>query len=152
MKKIMIIMAVALCAFASNAASFKWSATGVNNFAGTDTYTGEATLYAYLSTADLSTAVAVDTTTMTGGAIALVDSLFTNDSLVGGSIYKFYYTMTDAAGNVFTSTTKQMKAQSTSTPNLVFGSGGTWAAVPEPTSGLLMLVGLAGLALRRKRA
>ena len=28
----------------------------------------------------------------------------------------------------------------------------TWAAVPEPTSGLLMLVGLAGLALRRRRA
>ena len=33
-------------------------------------------------------------------------------------------------------------------------AGKTWttAAVPEPTSGLLMLVGLAGLALRRRRA
>ena len=29
---------------------------------------------------------------------------------------------------------------------------GKWAAVPEPTSGLLMLLGMAGLALRRKRA
>ncbi len=29
---------------------------------------------------------------------------------------------------------------------------GEWAAIPEPTSGLLMLVGLAGLALRRRRA
>ena len=27
-----------------------------------------------------------------------------------------------------------------------------WAAVPEPTSGLLMLIGIAGLALRRRRA
>lgn len=27
-----------------------------------------------------------------------------------------------------------------------------WAAVPEPTSGLLMLLGMAGLALKRKRA
>ena len=27
-----------------------------------------------------------------------------------------------------------------------------WAAVPEPTSGLLMLLGIAGLALRRRRA
>ena len=40
--------------------------------------------------------------------------------------------------------------------NTVGGLGGTtattWAAVPGPTSGLLMLVGLAGLALRRRRA
>lgn len=32
-----------------------------------------------------------------------------------------------------------------------YGSAG-WYAVPEPTSGLLMLLGVAGLALRRKRA
>ena len=40
--------------------------------------------------------------------------------------------------------------------SVVFGSNGStalgWTAVPEPTSGLLMLVGLAGLALRRRRA
>ena len=29
---------------------------------------------------------------------------------------------------------------------------GSWTAVPEPTSGLLMLLGMAGLALRRRRA
>jgi hypothetical protein len=33
-----------------------------------------------------------------------------------------------------------------------FQGAGHWSAVPEPTSGLLMLVGLAGLALRRRRA
>ena len=33
-----------------------------------------------------------------------------------------------------------------------FATSGNFTAVPEPTSGLLMLVGLAGLALRRKRA
>lgn len=37
---------------------------------------------------------------------------------------------------------------------LGFGSqaSATWTAVPEPTSGLLMLLGMAGLALRRRRA
>ena len=32
------------------------------------------------------------------------------------------------------------------------GQLASWSSVPEPTSGLLMLVGLAGLALRRRRA
>ena len=39
--------------------------------------------------------------------------------------------------------------------NMVFSNALTaadWSAVPEPTSGLLMLLGMAGLALRRKRA
>ena len=31
-------------------------------------------------------------------------------------------------------------------------TGSNWHAVPEPTSGLLMLLGMAGLALRRRRA
>lgn len=47
----------------------------------------------------------------------------------------------------------------TGNKSLAFGSqasitqaAGAWTAVPEPTSGLLMLLGMAGLALRRKRA
>ena len=38
------------------------------------------------------------------------------------------------------------------TVSTVAGTKNAWVAVPEPTSGLLMLVGLAGLALRRRRA
>ena len=48
---------------------------------------------------------------------------------------------------------------STGAKGLSFGSqatgstaSGAWTAVPEPTSGLLMLLGMAGLALRRRRA
>jgi len=33
-----------------------------------------------------------------------------------------------------------------------YATGGNFTAVPEPTSGLLMLLGVAGLALRRRRA
>lgn len=152
MKKLVILATVVIAAVVANAASFKWSASGVKDFAGTDTYSGTASLYAYLSTADASTAKLVSSATMSGGAIALADTVFSDDSLIGGSTYKFYYTMEDAAGNTFESVTKAMKAQATSTASVQFGAGGTWTAVPEPTSGLLLLLGVAGLALKRKRA
>ena len=54
-----------------------------------------------------------------------------------------------------------LKTVTTSTANINFAAGNVatyvnnasnWQAIPEPTSGLLMLVGLAGLALRRRRA
>ena len=48
-------------------------------------------------------------------------------------------------GDQFDFTTAALTQSST------FGGAG-WYAVPEPTSGLLMLLGMAGLALRRKRA
>ena len=46
-----------------------------------------------------------------------------------------------------TSVSKATFADSTTT-----FAGAGWYAVPEPTSGLLMLLGMAGLALRRRRA
>ena len=40
--------------------------------------------------------------------------------------------------------------------NFIWGNqttnGATWQSIPEPTSGLLLLLGMAGLALRRRRA
>ena len=35
--------------------------------------------------------------------------------------------------------------------SVIGGQGTAWTPVPEPTSGLLMLLGMAGLALKRKR-
>jgi hypothetical protein len=62
-------------------------------------------------------------------------------------------------GKTFKSDVKNVGAQATSTAAITFGNmqsatqnASNWAAVPEPTSGLLMLLGVAGLALKRKRA
>ena len=66
------------------------------------------------------------------------------------------YYVTTASGNVKTvdpagtaSSSFTVASQSTYTQ----GNAGAWtAAAPEPTSGLLLLLGVAGLALKRKRA
>ncbi len=149
MKKLVIVAAIALVALGSQAASFKWSAANVMDYAGTSTYSGDVTLYAIID----STATVVDTSTMSSGKIIANQNVFASDSLVGGTTYQFYYTSTDASGNVFTSGTRSVLAQANSTAQVAFGSTGSWtAAVPEPTSGLMLVLGIAGLALKRKRS
>ena len=67
---------------------------------------------------------------------------------------KYYLTSAEQFTTYTGSETVQIKWGSQSTASQ---AAGAWAnvkpeAVPEPTSGLLMLLGMAGLALRRKRA
>ena len=56
----------------------------------------------------------------------------------------------DATATFATALTSLSKTTADASAGL--SSTGGWYAVPEPTSGLLMLLGMAGLALRRKRA
>ena len=146
MKKLIILAAVAVVATCSQAASFRWNSSGVKDAQGKDPYSGTATLYAIIS----GTATEVSSASMSGGAVA--NTTFTDNRLVAGDTYDFYYTMADSAGNTFKSDTRTARAQQTATVPLGFGAGGTWTVAPEPTSGLLMLLGMAGLALRRRRA
>jgi len=57
---------------------------------------------------------------------------------------------TDVKAIEFGAQTSVSKATFADTTTTYAGAG--WYAVPEPTSGLLMLLGMAGLALKRKRA
>ena len=62
------------------------------------------------------------------------------------------YATMDAAGAIASgAATPQTYSLVDSTTNLFTGTSGTIGA-PEPTSGLLLLLGVAGLALKRKRA
>lgn len=157
MKKLLILAAVLIAGGVANAASFKWSAGNIYASNGTDKYTGDVVLYAYAATADVSTAFAVSTVTASSvGAVAA--TTFSDDRLVGGTTYQFFFTIEDN-GKEFTSAEKIGVAAATQTVSLTFGSMATatqnssnWTATPEPTSGLLMLLGMAGLALRRRRA
>ena len=158
MKKLMIAAAIVCAAVASQAAQFKWSASDVLGPDGETPYSGTATLYAYLITDTAADAVVVNSTSMNNGEIKAADTLFDGgELLVVGSQYNFFYTMeTTYQGKDWTWTSGEVmaKAQSNSTPNLKFFEEGAWttSAIPEPTSGLLLLLGVAGLALRRRRA
>ena len=85
------------------------------------------------------------------------------DTLAEGATLGVYYVIlnTNVDPNKYTTVADTLTGRS-DTGEAVFGSNismtaaaassATWTAVPEPTSGLLMLLGMAGLALRRKRA
>ena len=87
-----------------------------------------------------------------------------------GTEYNYYFAVING-DDVFLSASKAVSGQASDTANVAFAGLGTatknvfadstatfaangagWYAVPEPTSGLLMLLGMAGLALRRRRA
>ena len=164
MKKLLVLAAVIVAGVVANAASFKWTAANIYASNGTDKFSGTANLYAYLSTADISTAIKVDSATVASGIVkdgSNTGRTFSNDSLAGGNVYNFYFTIEDA-GKTFTSDAKVVSAQATLTSNITFGNmqsatqnASNWkgsSPVPEPTSGLLFLLGVAGLVLKRKRA
>jgi len=182
MKKLMIMLGVVACAIGVQAAAVTWStgkfqtanATGTG-FSGS-TLSG-ATDGAYLATIYFFTDSACEnavagvtgntdtTSTKTGKAF----NGTTSDSFNAGSTYYTYLTILD---NTTKSELKSGIASFTVDPlqdpivNFWTGEGfnetfsGTtgafassgWTAAPEPTSGLLLLLGVAGLALKRKRA
>ena len=85
-----------------------------------------------------------------------------------GNSYNFYFAILDAANDqVLISDVSAGLAQESGTTAVAFSGSKTWSnqafgeeafssagwysTVPEPTSGLLLLLGMAGLALRRKQ-
>ena len=126
-----------------------------------ETYTSASKL----SSAELYKAYATETATATASSTGN-NVAATTEATVGTDYYAvLIYTYTDKTyGDMYIATTASIagtlidndgNAYNVASIGSTAGSASGWTAagaIPEPTSGLLMLVGLAGLALRRKRA
>lgn len=110
---------------------------------------------------------AISSNTFTGGRASDDSEIFDSDS----ETFYFVVTGADKDGNsaVYVSSVAEVQLSDVGKSYVLFGNqndyssafqsgtsyaGAGWyaASVPEPTSGLLMFLGLAGLALKRKRA
>ena len=182
MKKLMIAAAIVCAAVVSQAASIDWGIqnaawkdpSGSNPAQGTLVYlingdTALDTIAAAVSAGNITEqnwfygSAATDNTK---GRIS--NTTAASGKLTAGTEYNFSALMIDGdkymvskvfPQNAYTPGEEAMAVSYTSsffgtnaqTYNATTAPNG-WAAVPEPTSGLLLLLGMAGLALKRKRA
>jgi len=173
MKKLMTVAAVAMLSVAVNAASFSWGFYSGDIMDPDGNYIDGGTASLYINNVLVATAGQSDdynfgvfdnTASDTTGKVQELGRGDISSSFVGQA-YKLVLSYTDGDGkdweysyNGMSSYEEVVGAPGEDTYNYerfvtdYAIQAGDWSAVPEPTSGLLLLLGMAGLALKRKRA
>ena len=176
MKKLLMALSAIALGFVANAAALNWTTWGYINDGSADSdWINGGQAYLVMVT-DTATFAIADDLSVTGGTI--VDNKYLEDgtvngvwngtdSLVDGQTYKFaVISTTDGSGSTVPTTgTYGVDDNSGALYSVTWSAstGGSFfaehdgfpmntAVAPEPTSGLLILLGMAGLALRRRRA
>ena len=178
MKKLIMGLAIAVCAATASASMVNWGLSSGDVLDATKVDAGTAYLMYSTGTVDFSklakmdkfdatslAAVGLDTTIDTfaysaskvSNSVSVVPTTKTSaNTNIGGGNKPMYVVVIDDGGKdiAYTANAVPVNVQNST---MAIGatkasSAFTYAAVPEPTSGLLLLLGMAGLALKRKRA
>lgn len=177
MKKLLVAAAIACAAAISQAATVNWSISGVKADGGGSPTAGWAVMAFYTAAGAGSSAIenaikagtaasyAFETTTLSvalgSGRVTAHDADATGITDTSKN-YDFYFVVFNDADAtkateyaIVSDTNKAYSGMDAKFKGAgTFSASTPWqtASVPEPTSGLLMLLGVAGLALRRRRA
>ena len=170
MKKLMIIAAVVMAVVSAKAASVDWKVTGTSSQVGYTVYLLASAPGTYASVAALAADAvdsasiikngrAYDTTTITSASDAITKTSMEEAYFViiaSSDATEYTYLKQDMSSRVYDPSAQESSAGTfaSTTSAILAGTTAQFSAspLPEPTSGLLMLLGMAGLALRRRRA
>ena len=169
MKKLMVLAAVACAALFANAASADWKVSGSAATVNYQVYLVGAISDAWTSVSDLAADAAAYGATGTSGVIVKSGRVYgvagslSSDNIgktsadvffviVSGSDATDYnYVKADLSAFVYEGAESSPGTYTASAADLLAGTQGSFGSIPEPTGATLVLLGVAGLALRRRR-
>lgn len=169
MKKLMVLAAVACAALFANAASANWQITATTAQVNYQIYLVGAISDAWTSVSDLAADAAAFGTAGTSGTIAKNGRLtYASATLASDNISKtsadvffvivsgsdatdYSYVKADLSAFVYEGVETPSGKYTSTANDLLAGTQGSFGSIPEPTGATLVLLGVAGLALRRRR-